>query len=97
MNEPTLMNRAQHCYKRLRLPAMDETVKRLLADPESMKLSQLEWLVTGLEAECDRRDTNALKEKMKRAHLKYSNAEASQLIYSAERNLDQAMVWKFQK
>lgn len=87
-----LMERADKCFKRLRLTAMMPKLKEMLDDTENLKKSQLEWIVELHESEMNRREENALKEKLRKAKLRYSSADESAIVYDPARNLDSSLI-----
>lgn len=92
MQEEQLMDRLNQCMARLKIPGVKKELDLMLADPQNLQKSQLEWLVQTLEAECLRRDTNALNERLKKAKLRNTMAEEANIIYTPDRNLEKSQI-----
>lgn len=92
MEDKKWMDRIDKCVARLKVPALRTALEEMLADPENFGKSPLEWIAVSLEAECVRRDTNALNERLRVAKLKNSMADESELIYTPDRNLVKSQI-----
>ena len=77
---------------RLRLMGMLPKLQEMMADPDSLHLSHLQWLSDLFDVEIARRDGNAMNRRIKEASVKYKDACISLIDFKVPRGLQKLKI-----
>lgn len=78
--------------KRLRLTPVYEHLNELMECPENLKMSHIDLLYALLNAEVDRRESNAIKRRLKESKSPIMDAALSDIDFSPDRKLDESLI-----
>ena len=78
--------------KKLHLSRMMERLEEQFADPSIQELTPLEIIHDSLTSEVDRREENALKRRLREAHIRHQDACMGNIDFDTPRGLDKAKV-----
>ena len=93
MNTPaTTLADIKPLVKKLHLSRMMERLEELYADPSVQDLTPMEIIHDVLTAEVDRRTENALKRRLKDAHIRHQDACLGNIDFETPRGLDKAKI-----
>ena len=93
MNTPaTTLADIKTLVKKLHLSRMMERLEELYADPSVQDLTPMEIIHDVLTAEVDRRTENALKRRLKDAHIRHQDACLGNIDFETPRGLDKAKI-----
>ena len=81
VKNPIDLNSIQPLCKRLRLPTMFQSLTTLCESPSMLEMTHLEVVHEILEAEICRRDENALKRRLKDAHIRHQDATMADIDF----------------
>lgn len=92
VKNPIDLNSIQPLCKRLRLPTMFQSLTTLCESPSMLEMTHLEVVHEILEAEICRRDENALKRRLKDAHIRHQDATMADIDFKIPRGLNKPQV-----
>lgn len=96
MNTPaTTLADIKPLVKKLHLSRMMERLEELYADPSVQDLTPMEIIHDVLTAEVDRRTENALKRRLKDAHIRHQDACLGNIDFETPRGLDNLKAGKY--
>ncbi len=92
MNTATALADIRPLCKKLHLSTMMDRLEELYADPSVHEMAPLEIIHDMLTAETDKRAENALKRRLKDAHIRHQDACMGNIDFVTPRGLDKAKV-----